>query len=154
MFAGMCRPVVDSTLALVGSGVFASTTFVIILHFVEWFRIGTLPRVGDGNIPSNGGASKSFILNGALGIEMVYYFLLLIAFAVFFSGNLLFLTLIALLGVIHLTALQALLSKKRGDLPRMLTTRRVTGVLLFDTVELLILIVLAVQFYPFFQAII
>ena len=104
----------DGTLALVGSGVFASTAFIIILHLVEWFRIGTLPRVGDGNIPPSDDVSKSFILNGALGIEMVYYFLLLIAFVVFFSGNLLFLTLIALLGVIHLTALQALLSKKGG----------------------------------------
>lgn len=85
---------------------------------------------------------------------MVYYFLLLIAFAVFFSGNLLFLTLIGLLGVIHLTAWQALLIKKTGDLSRMLTNRRAMGVLLFDAMELLILIVLAVQFYPFFQAII
>jgi hypothetical protein len=144
--------VADST-ALIGSGVFASTAFIIILHFVEWFRIGTLPRVGDGNISPSDDASKSVILNGALGIEMVYYFLLLIVFAVFFSGNLIFLTLVALLGVIHLTALQVLLSKKVVDLSRMLTTRRVTGVLLFDTLELLILIVLAVQFYPFFQAI-
>ena len=143
----------ESTLALIGSGVFASTAFIIFLHFVEWFRIGTLPRVGDGNIYASDGTSKSVILNGALGIEMVYYFLLLIVFAIFFSGNLLFLTLVALLGVVHLTALQALLSKKGGDLSRMLTNRRVTGILLFDTVELLILIVLAIQFYPFFQAI-
>ena len=74
MFAGMCRPVADSVLALIGSSVFASTVFIIIIHLVEWFRIGTLPQGGDGNILTNDDASKSFILNGVLGIEMVYLF--------------------------------------------------------------------------------
>ncbi len=74
MFAGMCHSVADSTLALIGSSVFATTAFIIIIHFVEWFRIGTLLRGSDGNILTNDDASKSFILNGVLGIEMVYLF--------------------------------------------------------------------------------
>lgn len=136
---------------LVGSAVFAATVFVIILHLAEWLQLRRLSKHLPDKAPSNGVALGLLTLKAGLGIEMVYYFLLLITFTVFFSGNLLFLTLIAVLGVLHLTALQALVDKKGRDFLQTLTTRQVAGVALFDAVELVILIVLAMQFYPFFQ---
>lgn len=123
---------------------FVSTVFITMLHLVEWFHIRTLPCLSVGN-SSSGVSSKLLILKGELGIEMVHCFLLMVGFAVFFSEELLFLTLIALLGVLHLVAFQSLL---------MLTTRRIRAVLLFHVAELVELGVLAVQFHPFSRAIV
>jgi hypothetical protein len=93
------------------------------------------------------------VKNG-LAVEMVYYFSLLIAFGVYFSARIVFLVLVALLEILHFVALESVLSKKQGILLRVLTSQRVTGLLLFDLVELVILIAVAPQFYPYFMAVI
>ncbi len=83
----------------------------------------------------------------SLGVEMAYYFILLTVFVVFYSRSVVFLMLIALLGLVHLAAFQA--ATGRGDKGlQLLTKRRMAWVLGFDAIEVLILMALALQFYP------
>lgn len=126
--------------------VFTSTVLIIFLHAVEWFNVGILSRT----LPTEAPSAKLVVLKVSLGVEMVYYLLLLAVFVVFYSGNLIFLTLIALLGLVHLVAFQASVGGASEKMLRKLTMRRVVGVLAFDGVEVLILLALAVQFYPMF----
>ena len=140
----------DGSVALVGASLFASTIFIIILHAFEWFHIGTIPQTRIENSRHAKCVRKLLILRGGLGVEMVYYFLLLIAFVVFFPGDLIFLTLIALLGLTHLVAFWALMGQTASAWLQKLTTRKVSKILAFDIVELIILVALALQFYRFF----
>jgi len=134
---------------LVASALFVTTVFIIVLHAAEWFNIGTLSRSRlQNSSASNSPSSKLAVLKGGLGIETAYYFLLLVVFVVFFPGNLIFLTLVALLGLIHLAAFQAVVSRSREKWLQQLTTRRVAGVLVFEIFEVVILVALAFQFYP------
>jgi hypothetical protein len=94
-------------LIVVGTTIFVSTIIILSLHAVEWFQIVALPRrqVSTESTPSNS-SSKLVILKGGLGVEAIYYFSLLIVFALFFSSNILFLTLIAALALAHLVRFQ------------------------------------------------
>jgi hypothetical protein len=138
----------DPTLTLVGLTLFGSTAIIILLHAVEWFQIGTLPRTASAHGPTSTEIpSKLMILRGGLGVETAYYFLLLAALIVFFPSNIVFLTLVSILGLFHLGAFWALLGRKAGNQLQKLTSRRVMGVLLFDILELAILVALAFQLY-------
>jgi hypothetical protein len=135
--------------ALIGFTLLFATLAIIALHALEWLDIGTLPRTATTTPAySERLLIKIQILKSGLGVETFYYFLLLIAFIVFFPESIVLLTSIAILGVFHLVAFQALLGRKRNDWLGKLTNRRVAGVLLFDVVEALILIALVLEFYP------
>lgn len=139
--------------SLVGFAVFISTLIVIVLHAVEWFQIGKIPKAATA-VEQNYSPTKLTIIKGGLGVETVYYFLLLIVLIVFFPGNLVLLTVIALLGLAHLGAFQAILSDRAYSLLGKLTNRRAAWVLLFDAIEVVILIALAAEFYPAFRTMI
>jgi len=139
------------TLTLAGSTVFVSTIFMILLHGLEWFHIGTLLHSQLPNALAYTVSSKLQVLKGELGIETVCYFLLLVAFAVFFPSNLVLLTVMALLGLVHF---QALVGGMRANWLQKLTAGRVAGLLVFDVLEIVFLLILAFGFYPFFQALI
>jgi len=62
--------------------------------------------------PESKSTSKLAILKSDLGIEMAYYFLMLITFALFFSSDYLLLTLLAVFGMIHLVDFQSPQNKK------------------------------------------
>jgi len=143
---------VDNVSGLWALALFIATLAVIVLHAFEWSDIKTFQRAATGTLATAEKPSiKIRILQGGLGIETVYYFLLLIAFVVFFPGNLVLLTLIAVLGLVHLIAFQALLSMKKIEWLTKLTSRRVVGFLVFDVLEVLILIVILHEFYPLVQ---
>ena len=95
--------------------------------------------------------SKLLILRSELGVETAYYFLLLVALIVFFPTNLLFLTLVAILGLFHLGVFWALLDRKAEKRLENLTSRGVKEVLMFDVAELAILVALAFQLYIVLQ---
>ncbi len=138
----------DPSLTIVRVVLFGSTVLIILLHAVEWFQIATLPRTRLGpNAASLKSSPKFLVLKGGLGVEMVYYFLLLVAFILLFPRNIVFLTFIAILGLFHLAAFQALLGRKAESSLKNLTSRGVKGFLIFDVVELAILVALAIQLY-------
>jgi hypothetical protein len=139
--------------SLVGFAVFTSTLVVIVLHGVEWFQIGKMPKAAVA-VEQNQSPTKLTIIKVGLGVETVYYFLLLIVFVVFFAGNIVLSILIALLGLAHLGAFQAILRDRAYNWLGKLTNRRVAGVLLFDAIEVVILITLAAEFYPAFRTMI
>ena len=144
---------VGSNLALPGLAIFASTVLIILIHALEWLQIGKLPRsTGADNLPSNQPSSRTPLLKAGLGIESVYYFLLLVALVIYFPGNLFFLTLIAILGLVHLATFQAVLGKRGDSWLAKMTNRRVAGLLLFDILELFVLIDLASVSYTWIQA--
>ncbi len=134
-------------LALIGLTIFLSTIFIIVLHAAEWLQIGTLARLRE-TVSSGKVSSTIVFLQRGLGIEAAYYFLLLIGFVVFFPGDVILMVLVAMLGVLHLTAFQYLLAKKSGQWIRNLTAKRVAGVLVFDVLEVIVLVVLALRFLP------
>lgn len=133
---------INSALSAVNAAAFASTIFVLLLHGAEWFNISK--RLGS----KPGGTSvKLDILKLGLGIEMGYYFLLLVVFVVLFSGSIVFLTLIAILGLLHLVAFQGFVVGRGEKWLQSLTSRAVAGVLIFDFLEIVVLVFLASQFY-------
>jgi hypothetical protein len=131
----------------VGAILFVSTILVIILHVLEWFQIGTMPPIRFGNAQPGKHVSKLPVLRGAMGVEMAYYFLLLVAFVLFLPGDLIFLTLIAVIGLAHLVAFWALMGETASAWFRDLTKHTVSKILAFDVVELVVLLVLALRFY-------
>lgn len=143
----------DGTQILVGAIVFAFTATLILIHLVEWTRIWELPRLLNNGVRSRRATSRLLVVKSGLVVEMVYYFSLLIAFGVHFSAKIVFLVLVALLGILHFVAFESALGKKKGVLLRVLTSRRVTGLLLFDLVELAILMAVALEFYPYSMAV-
>lgn len=129
-----------------GSVIFLSTILVLLLHGVEWVKIVRMLRVR----PEGVSAPDLSTFQLSLAIEMVYYFLLLIVLVVYFPSDTFLLTIIASLGLIHLAGLQALLGRAGGKWLQTLTVRRVTGVLIFDSLELVVLVGIVFQFYPYF----
>lgn len=87
---------------IVEPAVLLSTITIVMVHVAEW---------ADGVFRQNGFASSK-ILKGGLGIETFDYFSLLIVWTVFFPNRLIFLTLIAFLGIVHLTAFQMAISQR------------------------------------------
>ncbi len=139
------------TITLVGSAIFISALFAVFLHVIEWMNIGTLHLSRSRNSPDWRRASpKLAVLKAGLGIETVYYFLLLIAFAIFFPTDLVFLTLIAVLSIAHLAAFQAAVTKAMEGWLQKLTLQRITGILVFDILEIVFLVALALKFYSMF----
>jgi hypothetical protein len=67
---------------------------------------------------------------------------------------LVFPTLIAAMGLTHLVAFWAMMGQTASAGLQSLSTRSVLTVLVFDIVELVILVVLALQLYPFFLSLI
>ena len=136
---------------LVGSLLFISTVGIILLHLVEWSSLGTVRHLHPTDtLARNPLSSKAVILQTGLGIETVYYFLLLTAFVVFFPGNMTFSTLIAVLGPFHLAAFWATMGKSFENQIRKLTTTRVASILVLDILEVFFLIALAFQLHPLF----
>jgi hypothetical protein len=144
----------NDSVTLVGAALFAFTIFIIVLHAFEWVNIGTIPRTRIENTQSAKVVPKLLVLRGGLGIELVYYFLLFIAFAVYFPRDLVFLTLIAAMGLTHLVAFWAMMGQTASAGLQGPSTRSVSTVLVFDIVELVILVFLALQLYPFFLSLI
>jgi hypothetical protein len=90
---------------IVEPAIFFSAFAIIIIHIAEWIDIVDLTR-------QQHFTNSKILLKGGLGIEIFYYFSLLIVWVVFFPKRLVFLTLIAFLGIIHLAVFQAALSRK------------------------------------------
>jgi hypothetical protein len=125
--------------ALVGPGIFFSASTIIVVHILEWIDIASSwRRFGNTNI----------LLRGGLTIEILFYFSLLIVWVVFFPERLIFLILIALLGIVHLAALQATISQKIEKWLSQRGKESVVGVMTFEAIEVGILIALAFQFHP------
>jgi uncharacterized protein YhhL (DUF1145 family) len=144
---------VGNLLALVGLAIFLSTVFIILVHAIEWLQIGRLPRsASTDDLPSNQPPSRVLVLKTGLGIETFYYFLLLIALVIYFPSNLIFLTLIAILALVHLATFQAVMGKRAETWLVNMTNRRAAGLLIFDILELFVLIVLASVSYSWIQA--
>ncbi len=142
-----------NNLALPGLAIFASTVLIILIHALEWLQINKFrrPALTD-NLPLNQPSSRAPFLKAGLGIESAYYFLLLVALVIYFPSNLFFLTIIAILGLVHLAAFQAVLGKRGDSWLASMTNRRVAGLLLFDIAELFVLTVLASVSYTWIQA--
>ena len=140
----------DSIQVMAGAGLVAFTIFVIALHVIEWFQIVELRRLRLANdFPSAGVSSKSSMLKGELGVEIVYYPLVFGLLILFLSTNIVLLVLVALLAIFHFAAYQKLVPETRENLLSKLTTRRVIGLFVFDVAELLVLVVLGMKLYPY-----
>lgn len=141
-----------NNLALPGLAIFASTVLIILIHPLEWFQISKFRHSTlTDDLPSNQPFSRPPLLKAGLGIESVYYLLLLVALVIYFPSNLFFLTLIAILGFVHLATFRALLGKRGDSWLAKMTNRRVAGLLLFDILELFVLTVLASVSYTWIQ---
>jgi hypothetical protein len=126
---------------IVEPAIFFSTFAIIIIHIPEWIDIVDLTR-------QQHFTNSKILLKGGLGIEIFYYFSLLIVWVVFFPKKLVFLTLIAFLGIVHLAVFQAALSRKIEKWLSHIRNRSIAGVIGFDIIELMILVALALQFHP------
>ena len=125
--------------SLVRPSIFFSASTIIVVHILEWIDIAsTWRRFGNTNI----------LLRGGLIIEILFHFSLLIVWVVLFPERLIFLILIALLGIVHLAALQATISQKIEKWLSQIEKANVVGVMSFEAIEVGILFTLAFQFYP------
>lgn len=132
-----------TSISFVGLTVFTSSVTVIALHFLEWLHIHVYPRKG-----SKSSNFRTSLLTVELGGEMVYYFGLLATFASLLPDRITLLTAVAFLGVVHLGAFWGMVGGRGEGWLRNLRGSRLTAVLVFDCVEVLVLGFLAWAFNP------
>ena len=139
----------DTIEVTAGTALFAFTLLVIALHAIEWFHIVQVRRLpSEESSPLDRMSRRSSILKRGMGVETGYY-LLTFGFLIVFFRSIFLLVALALLAFLHFVGYQKLVPQIERNLLSKLATRRVVGFIVFDVVELFVLVILCVELYPY-----